>query len=56
MNLEYQIIYVLSAIAAATTFARVTTQSKTGLLDWVAMGSVALLAAQVISLLGRPTF
>lgn len=56
MNPDYQMLYVLSAIAASTTFARVTTQSKTGPLDWVALGSVALLVGQVISLLGRPTF
>ncbi len=56
MNPEYQILYALSAIAASTTFARVTAQSKTGLLDWIALGSLALLLAQVISLVARPTF
>lgn len=56
MNPEYQVLYVLSAIAASTTLARVTSQSKTGLLDWITLGSLALLLAQVISLVARPTF
>ncbi len=56
MNPQYQMLYMLSAIAASTAFARVATQSRTGLLDWVALGSLALLLAEVISLAARPPF
>lgn len=50
MNPEYQILYVLSAIAASTAFAKVTTQSKTGLIDWIMLGSLMLVLIQITSL------
>jgi hypothetical protein len=53
MNPEYQMLYVLGAIAASTAFARVAAQSRTGPLDWVALGSLALLLAEVISLAAK---
>ncbi len=56
MNPEYQTLYTLSVIAASATFARVCAQSKAGLLNWIALGSLALLFAQVILLAAGPSF
>jgi hypothetical protein len=47
MNPEYQMLYALSVIAASATLGRVMTQSKAGLLDWIALGSLALLQAGI---------
>jgi len=50
MNPQYQTLYVFSAIAVATMFARVSSEPKAGLLDWIALGSLGMLFAQVILL------
>jgi len=56
MNPEYQVLYVLSAIAGTATLARVSTQSRTRLLDWIALGSLALLLVRIILLGAEPSF
>ncbi|MGH7778966.1 MAG: hypothetical protein ACREQR_03970 [Candidatus Binataceae bacterium] len=55
MNPEYQTLYTLSVIAVSATLGRVMSQSKAGMLDWIALGSLALLFAQVILLVARPS-
>ena len=50
MSPEYQMLYALTALAASTTLARVMAQSKAGLLDWIALGSLAMLFARVFLL------
>jgi len=50
MNPGYQMLYVLSTIAVATMFAKVSSQPRTGLLDWITLGSLAMLFAQVVLL------
>ena len=55
MNPEYQMLYALSVIAGSATLGRVMTQSKAGLLDWIAFGSLALLFAQVFLLAAGPS-
>lgn len=56
MNPQYQMLYALSVIAGSATLGRVMTQSKAGLLDWIALGSLALLFAQVFLLATGPSF
>lgn len=55
MNPEYQTLYFFGVIAASATFARVTAQSKTKLVDWIALGNLGLLLAQLIILAARPS-
>ncbi len=54
MNPEYQVLYFLSVLAASTTFARMNAQPKTTFFDWIALGSLVLLMAQVFSLAIKP--
>ncbi len=54
MNPEYLFLYFLSVVAASATFLRLKEQSDTTLFDWIALGSLVLLTAQVISLAVRP--
>ena len=54
MNPEYQFLYFLSVLAASTTFARMNAQSETTAFDWIALGSLVLLIAQVLSLAVKP--
>jgi len=56
MNPEYQMLYALSGINASATLGRVMTQSKAALLDWIALGSLSLLFAQVFLLATGPSF
>ncbi len=55
MNPEYQMLYALTVIAASATLGRVMTQSKAGLLDWIALRSLALLFAQVFLIAAGPS-
>jgi hypothetical protein len=56
MNPEYQMLYVLGVVAASATFARVSAQSTMRLLDWIALGSLALLLVRIILLGAEPSF
>jgi hypothetical protein len=56
MNPDYQTLYALSVIAGSATLSRVMAQPKAGLLDWIALGSLALLFAQVVLLATGPAF
>ena len=54
MNPEHLFLYFLSVVAASATFLTVKEQSETTLFDWIGMGSLVLLMAQIISLAVRP--
>ena len=56
MNPELRTLYVLGTLAATVTVARVSLEEKRNLIDWLALGSVALLLIQLISMIVTRTF
>lgn len=56
MNPEFQILYILGALAVAATVARISFDGGPRVLDWLALGSLALLLAQITSLIATRTF
>ena len=54
MNPQYVLLYFFSALAASVTFVRIKEESEATLFDWIALGSLVLLMAQVISLAVKP--
>jgi hypothetical protein len=52
MNPQLQALYVLGTIAATATVARVGLADKQTLIDWMAIGSIALLLIEIISMIG----
>jgi len=52
MSPELRTLYVLGTIAATATVARVGLEEKRNLIDWLAIGSTALLLIEIISMIG----
>jgi len=52
MNPQLQALYVLGTIAATATVARASLEDKRTLMDWLALGSIAALLIEVISMIG----
>ena len=56
MNVELQILYILGTLAVTSTVTRMSFDGKPKLFDWLALGSVALLLAQITSMIATRTF
>jgi len=56
MNRELRTLYVLGTLALPSTVARVGLEEKRNLIDWLALGSVALLLVQLTSMIVTRTF
>ncbi|MGH7933168.1 MAG: hypothetical protein ACREQN_08350 [Candidatus Binataceae bacterium] len=56
MTAEIQILYVLGTLAVTATVARLSFDGKVRLFDWLALGSLALLLAQITSMIATRTF
>ena len=56
MSPEIQTLCVLGTLAATAKVARVSLESKPRLIDWLALGSVALLLMQLTSMIVTRTF
>ena len=56
MNSQLQMLYVLGTLAATATVLRMSLQGKTRLVDWIALGSIALLVIQLFSMIELQRF
>ena len=56
MNSQLQTLYVLGTLAATATVLRISVQGKARLIDWVALGSIALLVIQLFSMIELQKF
>jgi len=52
MNPELRTLYVLGTFAAKVMVARVGLEEKRNLIDWLEIGSTALLLIDIISMIG----
>lgn len=56
MTAELQILYILEMLAVTATVGRLSFDGKPRLFDWLALGSLALLLAQITSMIATRTF